>query len=218
MQDDNPTTSVCRRSALCRSLGSIWSDCRSSYLVFLCVWSCKNLIRRTHYVKKIRFKVKCVYFSPGNALGPTDRFAPDENFMMRTGYLFSECCGLECISSPLLLSLPAAVCAHACLVACISSVLCLCALHAYLCVIGLSEMETAGWGLSWAGWRGGGVVCIVEKRAAASLCVRLLSSAARPRGRRRSTGREVTPADGTHPKKPVESRVCPSSALWLPAV
>lgn len=155
MQDDNPTTSVCRRSALRRSLGSIWSNCRSSYLVFLCVWSCKNLIRRTHYVKKIRFKVKCVYFSPGNALGPTDRFAPDENFMMRTGYLFSECCGLECISSPPLLSQLAAVCARACAVACISSVLCLCALHAYLCVIGLSEMEKAGWGLSWAGWRGG---------------------------------------------------------------
>lgn len=212
-QDDNLSTSVWRHFAPRLPLSFIWSDCRSSYLVFLCIWSCNNLIRQTHYVKKICFKVKCVYFSPGNALGPLIGL-----HQMKILWWEQDICSLSAHSplaadwsalAHLLFFLYRLLC---------TSVLCLCVLHAYLCVIGLSEMEKADWGLSWAEGREG-VVCIVKTRAVASLCVRLLSTTVRPSGRRRGKVGRSLRADGAHPKTSspsvewVELRVCPSLTL-----
>lgn len=196
MQDDNLSTSVCRHFALRPPLSLIWSNCRSSYLVFLCVWFCKNLIRQTHYDKKIRFKVKCVYFSPGNALGP-----PIGLHQMKISWWEQDICSLSARSplaadwsalAHLLFFLYRPVC---------TSVLCLCAPHAYLCVIGLSEMEKAGWGLSWV--EGVEEGCLHSGKTSRGFPLRALTfhggEASRPPP---SGGREVTPSRRNTSKNP----------------
>lgn len=50
-----------------------------------------NPIKQTHYVKKISSRSGVCIFSSRKCTWPTDKLAQDETFMMRTGYLFTEC-------------------------------------------------------------------------------------------------------------------------------
>lgn len=112
----------------------------------------------------------CIFFTRKCAW-PTNKLAWDENFMMRTGYLFleclrSSCCGWRCISSsPSSLSL--CVCAATCS-ECMFTMLCL---QRFVRInVSLSYMKWRRQALVCTG-QGGGCMGKNEERLSSTVCL-----------------------------------------------